>query len=890
MNTNQHQTRSIWRRVYNLFLLMTLICLGGGAALAQKSPCDDISIAPKYSGQGCCWGFTINNGQSTYWIGTVQANVLTPGSTVSSATGPFGVPATTPTSVTWNFPNNLPPNGSQGGLGVCFNTSTNPVSVEFVYLSQGRVVCRDTIAVDCPTTQQGCYKVVEQRAECVKLPTGATGYALTFMIQNQSSWPMTYLTLNAPGVTFNPATVTFSPAILPGGWATVNVTLTGATPGVLVINGVLCDSTRQRCCEGKFEVKLPECPKEEGCFKLGQQSILCRYNPQLEFVWSFNILNEASWPATYLSFSPMTPGVTVAPPTVVLGVIPPNTWTPMQTVVISGPGAVPGSTIMVILKMCDRSRQHCCFDTLRIKLPDDCKPKDCCEGFRKLVKAGTSASANGNAALSGSIGAVGTGGSPIIRVEATLASVTINSAPVYGYFQNGSIANPFGTSPGVPPPYGHEVIWPTIPTGVSMGTMVPFTLNMKVPPIAGLNKRDTLRYCVRLRFTDKNCVTCDTLICYKVVRNKFIIHHGGGVLSRGMQLDGKGGDRNLQSAEETIISGSLTGTESGALDITFPAFPAELSGASYVGLTIETDDAELTDAIPQQSGYDFFTANSRAHGGFTANGGDHLTLDLKYNGLNNRNALSHRLTFHYVAGEDTLSEEITVVLRKDGLVGGDQLTPQQTALSNVRTYALHLNNANGSQESISRLLIGTQGGARILAVGPTSNDSIADLSFGSGNGIGENGDGSIALAPGSSYSPVYITVAGAEDNMVRVQFATMNAEGQTISTGEVVLASPLSSVKNAGDQGVTGGMLGRSFPNPVSGSATIEFAVATSDRVTLTLNDAAGREVARLVDNKVLGAGDHAAYVNAATLPSGTYYYTLRVGTTMETRSMQVIR
>lgn len=230
------------------------------------------------------------------------------------------------------------------------------------------------------------------------------------------------------------------------------------------------------------------------------------------------------------------------------------------------------------------------------------------------------------------------------------------------------------------------------------------------------------------------------------------------------------------------------------------------------------------------------------------------------------------------------------MLRRDGLMGGDQLTPQQTALNNVRTYALHLNNANGSQEPISRLLIGTQDGARILAAGPTSNSSVADLSFGSGNGIGENGDGTIALAPGSSYSPVYITVAGAEYNMVRVQFATLNAEGQTISTGEVVLSSPLSWVQGAGDQGVTGVMLGRSFPNPVSGSATIEFSIATSDRVTLTLNDAAGREVARLVDNKVLEAGDHAAYVNAATLPSGTYYYTLRVGTTMETRSMQVIR
>lgn len=43
MNTNQHRIPSTWRRFYGFFLLMTLICLGGGTALGQKSPCDDIS-------------------------------------------------------------------------------------------------------------------------------------------------------------------------------------------------------------------------------------------------------------------------------------------------------------------------------------------------------------------------------------------------------------------------------------------------------------------------------------------------------------------------------------------------------------------------------------------------------------------------------------------------------------------------------------------------------------------------------------------------------------------------------------------------------------------------------------------------------------------------------
>lgn len=887
MNTQGNRIRKCWRVIAMMLIAAASFGIAGSRASAQDDLCERITTSMKYEGQGCCWQFVISNNQSSQWISSVMANVLTPGATVASASGPYGVPATTTSSILWNFPNNLPPNGTQTGLTGCFSGS-GAVTVELLYLSQGRVLCRDTVTFDCPQAPQGCFRIAEQKAECITLPTGQGGYLLTFMVQNQSAWPASSLALSAPGVAFSPNPVSFSPAIAPGGWAPVSVTITGAAPGPIVINGVFCDSTRKRCCESRFELVLPKCQQQEECFKVGQKSVLCRYNQNngIEFVATFNIFNLAPWPATYLSFS--APGLVFTPATVVLGVIPSGSWSPMQTLVISGPGAVPGATVSITVTMCDRSRQRCCTQTLTFTLPDDCKPQDCCSDFRKGVKASSSASANGTVSLSGSIGAVGTGGSPIVKVEATLASVSINGAPVYGYFQYGSSSNPFGTASGTPAPYGHEVIWPAIPAGVPMNTATPFTLKMTLPPMAWPRKRDTVRYCVRFRFTDKNCVTCDTLICYTSVRNMLIILDPTHL--RGEQDKRENGRSSQSAGEGASISGALHGTDSGSIDLVFPAFPEGLQGGAYVGLAIETEGVNLADVRAMQGGYEFFAANSGAYASFSAAPGSRLSLGLKYDGLGTATALSHRITLSYTVGGDTLSEEFTMVLRREGHAGGDRLAAATTELSGVRTYALHLDNSNGSQEPISRLLLRADGGAKILAVGPTANDSIVELAFGGDGGIGEYGAGGIALAPGRTSGPIYITVAGADSDLVRLHFATLNSGGEAISTGEVILSNPLSSAGDERTGAVAGRMLRQSYPNPAAGSATIGFDLPAGAQVTLTLTDGTGREVARPIDSQRLEAGAHAVYLETATLPEGTYYYTLRAGTDMETRGMQVIR
>lgn len=79
-------------------------------------------------------------------------------------------------------------------------------------------------------------------------------------------------------------------------------------------------------------------------------------------------------------------------------------------------------------------------------------------------------------------------------------------------------------------------------------------------------------------------------------------------------------------------------------------------------------------------------------------------------------------------------------------------------------------------------------------------------------------------------------------------------------------------------------------PNPFNGNTVIRYALPTSAaNVTLVVTDAAGREVATLV-NGARKAGDHSVEFNAAGMPNGLYFYTLTVDGEAITRKMVLAR
>jgi hypothetical protein len=83
--------------------------------------------------------------------------------------------------------------------------------------------------------------------------------------------------------------------------------------------------------------------------------------------------------------------------------------------------------------------------------------------------------------------------------------------------------------------------------------------------------------------------------------------------------------------------------------------------------------------------------------------------------------------------------------------------------------------------------------------------------------------------------------------------------------------------------------LKKSHPNPARDRATIDYALPKETRVTLEVYDVLGRRVARLVDD-TKPAGRHRVQVDAAHLPSGTYFVRMRADSFTKTRRMTVVR
>ena len=84
--------------------------------------------------------------------------------------------------------------------------------------------------------------------------------------------------------------------------------------------------------------------------------------------------------------------------------------------------------------------------------------------------------------------------------------------------------------------------------------------------------------------------------------------------------------------------------------------------------------------------------------------------------------------------------------------------------------------------------------------------------------------------------------------------------------------------------------LEQNYPNPFNPSTKIEYAIASSQFVSLKVFNALGQEVETLV-NEYQEAGAHSkVYVVNSTLPSGVYYYQLKAGEFIQTRKMILLK
>jgi choice-of-anchor B domain-containing protein len=83
--------------------------------------------------------------------------------------------------------------------------------------------------------------------------------------------------------------------------------------------------------------------------------------------------------------------------------------------------------------------------------------------------------------------------------------------------------------------------------------------------------------------------------------------------------------------------------------------------------------------------------------------------------------------------------------------------------------------------------------------------------------------------------------------------------------------------------------LKQNYPNPFNPVTKIEYSLPKNVYATIKVYDILGKEIATLVD-KFERAGNHWVTYDAANLPSGVYFYTLKAGDYTETKRMTLVK
>ena len=83
--------------------------------------------------------------------------------------------------------------------------------------------------------------------------------------------------------------------------------------------------------------------------------------------------------------------------------------------------------------------------------------------------------------------------------------------------------------------------------------------------------------------------------------------------------------------------------------------------------------------------------------------------------------------------------------------------------------------------------------------------------------------------------------------------------------------------------------LHQNYPNPFNPTTKIEYDLAGSCQVSLTVYDVLGREIQTLADERQ-SAGRHSVTFNAGSVPSGTYFYRLKAGNYNSTKKLLVLK
>ncbi|HOX26008.1 MAG TPA: hypothetical protein PLL30_09405 [Candidatus Krumholzibacteria bacterium] len=135
--------------------------------------------------------------------------------------------------------------------------------------------------------------------------------------------------------------------------------------------------------------------------------------------------------------------------------------------------------------------------------------------------------------------------------------------------------------------------------------------------------------------------------------------------------------------------------------------------------------------------------------------------------------------------------------------------------------------------------------------------------------------------PGATAASLLFATVGADD------WGTYHCVGDGLVSRAVLIAETIATT--GAPDAPAAVALAQNSPNPFNPATDIAFGLEQAARVSLTVYDLAGREVARLVDGD-LPAGPHRVAWQPRDLPSGTYVYRLRAGAVELSRKCTLLK
>ena len=180
---------------------------------------------------------------------------------------------------------------------------------------------------------------------------------------------------------------------------------------------------------------------------------------------------------------------------------------------------------------------------------------------------------------------------------------------------------------------------------------------------------------------------------------------------------------------------------------------------------------------------------------------------------------------------------------------------------------------------------------------PKPPTGIFDIRFESG-GIAEQLEtadaGAEALRPvelqGVTF-PVTVRLEGAtEEQMIQLQDARGTVDVRLSAEQTTAQLTDATSALRVGPAARPDAFaLEASYPNPASNRATIEYALPEETHVSIAVYDLLGRRILNAVDERQR-AGMHTVTLDAAQLPSGTYFYRMNAGDFTATKRLTIVR